>query len=86
MVDTNLATGRAAQLATQLLDDLRGSGYFADPKILSGFIRTGDRVTPQDEHNAQELIRLVLQMYAKGESQDQVKEGVSATLKGFGIR
>ena len=86
MAETNSATERAARLAARVLDDLRGAGYYADPKILADVIRTGDRTTPADEQNAQELIRLMLRMCSKGDSQDQVKEGVAAALNGFGIR
>ena len=34
---------RATQLAKQLLDDLRGATYYADPKILGGFLKGGGR-------------------------------------------
>ena len=86
MAAANSATERATLLAAQILDDLRGSAYYADPKIMAGVIRTGDQTTLQDEKNAQDLIRLMLQRFSKGDSQDEVKEGVAAALKGFGIR
>jgi hypothetical protein len=84
--ETNSATERSVRLTVQILDDLRGSGYYADPGELAGVIRTGDQKTPSDEQNAQKLIRLMLRMWSSGNSKDQVKQGVAAALKGFGIR
>jgi hypothetical protein len=51
------ASRRASELARMILDDLRGAAYYADPQVLAGLIRTGDRQTPEDERNAVEVLR-----------------------------
>jgi hypothetical protein len=84
--ETDSATERSVRLAAEILDDLRGSGYYADPRILADVIRADDQTTHSDEQNAQELLRLMLRMWSGGDSQDQVKQCVVAALKGFGIR
>jgi hypothetical protein len=78
---------QAQQLAKTIMDDLRGAGYYADPKTLADMIRRGANTGSDDERNAVEIIRLLLRMYSTGTpQQDQVEKRLADLLESMGVR
>jgi hypothetical protein len=73
---------RAHELARNILDDFRGAGYYADPKILSGLIRVEGNTDSDNEQRAIEIIRLMLRAYGNGKPQEQVMEELTSALGG----
>jgi hypothetical protein len=73
---------RDRELARDILDDFRGSGYYADPKILGGLIRDEGKTDSDNEQRAIEIIRLLLRAYGNGKSQEQVMEELTSALGG----
>ncbi len=54
----------ATQLAKNILDDLRGATYYADPKILGGLLKGTQGTEVDGERKASEVLRYLLQKYA----------------------
>ena len=75
---------RARELARDILDDFRGAGYYADPKILGGFIKVEGSTDAHNQQRAVEIIRLVLRAYGSGKSQEQVMEELVSALASRG--
>jgi hypothetical protein len=73
----------AKKLAGQLVDDLRGAAYYADPEILAGILpdRVGGQV--KNESAAIEVLRALLRKYA---TKYATVEEVADALEGVGIR
>jgi hypothetical protein len=83
----------ARRLAEQIIDDFRGAGFYADPKVLADLLkpRTAeggldadpDAQRKDDEAAAIEVIRLVLREYAKkNDIRESVLDSLTSSLKG----
>jgi hypothetical protein len=82
-----IAAIKAAKLAKEILSDLRGAAYYADPKVLAPRLRTGTEATaPKDEEAAVEVIRKILHLYANGAIPDRVEAELARLLETIGPR
>lgn len=54
----------ATQLSKNILDDLRGATYYADPKILGGLLKGTQGSEVDGERRAREVLRYLLKKYA----------------------
>jgi hypothetical protein len=77
---------RAATLAKEILDDLRGAAFYGDPEVLAPMLRTGADVTPADVRNAVEVIRGLLRLYATGTPPDRAETKLAEHLERVGVR
>ena len=55
---------KSTELARQILDDLRGATYYADPKILGGLLKGYVGTEAESENAAIELLRQLLYKHA----------------------
>jgi hypothetical protein len=53
---------RALEIAKQILEDLRGNAYYADPQVLAGFFSRGESTRAEDE--AKFILSSLLKRYA----------------------
>ncbi len=69
---------KAVKLAGTILEDFRGAGYYADPKILADYLKGETQRKDIDEAFAIGVIRSLLRTYARGEA--NVRETLAASL------
>lgn len=77
---------RATELARQILDDLRGATYYADPKVLGGLLKGTQGTETDGERRAVEVLRYLLHQYAPQHAADKDIEALARTLESSGIR
>jgi hypothetical protein len=79
-----MASERGIELARTILDDLRGAGYYADPKVLADYLRSssGRGGQPIGEADAIGLIRNLLRRYgmAHTDVQEELAEELDSML------
>ncbi|MEK9140374.1 MAG: hypothetical protein AAB308_04910 [Nitrospirota bacterium] len=77
---------RATELAKGIFDDLRGAQFYADPKILGGFLK-GDQGTAEDrECAANEIMRYLACKYAPRNASDADVTELATRLERVGIQ
>ena len=77
---------RATELAKGIFDDLRGAQYYADPKILGGFLK-GDQGTAADrERAAIETLSYLACRYAPRSASDEDVKELALRLERLGIQ
>ena len=75
-----MASEKAKQLAESIFSDFRGAGYYADPKILCGFLKGDLENEQQAESHAIEILRHLLRRYAEEYAGDQDIEQLAQLL------
>ena len=77
---------RATEFAKGIFDDLRGAQYYADPKILGGFLK-GDQGTAADrERAAVEILSYLACRYAPRNASDGDVTDLASRLERLGIQ
>ena len=77
-----MANEKATKLAQQIIEDLHGAGYYADPKILAGILAGAQGTAEQDEGAAISLLRFLLRRYARNCANEQEIEELAKHLEG----
>ena len=77
---------RATELAKGIFDDLRGAQYYADPKILGGFLK-GNQGTAEDrERAAMEILSYLGCRYAPRNASEEDVKDLAIRLERLGIQ
>jgi hypothetical protein len=81
---------KVARVAEQILDDLDGAAYYADPKILAGILKS-DLGTPEKaEQVAGRILTDLLRRYARSALQQANRHEelnhLASLLEGYGLR
>ena len=77
---------RATELAKGIFDDLRGAQFYADPKILGGFVK-GEQGTAADrERAAMEILSYLACRYAPRNASDEDVKQLASRLERLGIQ
>jgi hypothetical protein len=77
---------KSTELARQILDDLRGATYYADPKILGGLLKGYVGTEAESENAAIELLRQLLYKHASQCASDKDLEELAERLESYGVR
>jgi hypothetical protein len=77
---------RALDLARVILDDLGGSGYYADPKVLSGLLTGYMDTEAACENAAIEILRQMLRHYARQGMSSHASEELAEQLASYGVQ
>lgn len=72
---------QAIQKAKQIFDDFRGSGYYADPAILGGFLKEPQGTDADGTSAAVGVLRYLLMTYVPKDSTETDVEQLAATLE-----
>lgn len=80
-----MPSGKATELAKAIFDDLRGAAYYADPKILGGYLK-GDQGTAEDrERAAVEILSYLACRYVPRHTSDADVTELASRLEHLGI-
>jgi len=77
---------RATELAKGIFDDLRGAAYYADPKILGGFLKGDQGTAAERERAAMEILSYLACRYAPRNASDEDVKELAGRLEHFGIQ
>lgn len=77
---------RAATLAKQIFDDLRGATYCANPKILGGFLKGNQGTAAERERAAIEILSYLACTYVPRNASDGDVKGLALRLERLGIQ
>jgi hypothetical protein len=76
---------KATELARNILDDLRGATFYADPEILGGLLQSYVG-TEQSKKAAVEILRYLLHKYANPGTSDKDIEELADQLENHGVQ
>ncbi len=77
---------RSTELAKQILEDLRGATYYADPSILGPLLKSDHESTKDCERAAIEVLRHLLHKYVPTPASENDVQELAQVLKGIGVR
>lgn len=76
----------AMKLAKAIFDDLRGATYYADPKILGGFVKGNQATALDQEVTGVELLRYLLRKFTPRDVGDEDVKDLARVLEGKGVQ
>ena len=82
----NMPNKRATELAKGIFDDLRGAQFYADPKILGGFVKGNQATALDQEATGVELLRYLLRKFTPRDVSDEDVKDLARVLEGKGVR
>lgn len=71
---------QAKQRANSIFNDLRGAAYYADPKILGGYLGGAPGTEQEAEGAAVEVLRFLLRRYATEYATDRDVEQLAELI------
>jgi hypothetical protein len=81
-----MANEKARTLAEQILDDFRGSCYYADPEILGRVLENQIQSSADAKTAVREILRQLLHKYASRCQEEQDLEELADLIEGFGVQ
>ena len=81
-----MISDRATQVTKLIFEDLPGNAYYADPNLLSDFLKGSQETATDRERRAVEILRYLLQTYIPQNPTAKDIEGLAHTLEHMGVR